>query len=108
MIRIAHADPTGAGFLGFVHGNAIRSWPDNQPQTVVAINGRRTHRRADYFDLRFWIDCSGAEQLEIAVQPSHAMRIDASEVCTGQHIGSLLGVLFGTPEVEEHACTEFS
>ena len=30
------------------------------------------------------------------------------EVSTGQHIGSLLGIFFGTSEVKEHACTEFS
>jgi hypothetical protein len=42
------------------------------------------------------------------VQPSYAVRVDASKVCTSEHIGSLLRIFLRTSEVKKYAGAEIA
>ena len=108
MVGVADADPTGTSFLGHVHGHAIGLWADNQTEAVVPIDGRRTQCRAQRLDLGFGIDAPFAEHFDVAIEPGHAVGINAPEVRAGKHIGSLRRILFGNPKVQKDASAEFA
>src|SRR5689334_12213200 len=103
MVCVQYANPTGTSLRRRFHGKLIRMWANNQTETVVAIDGRGTRCRAHYLDFRFGIDSPEAEHVKVAMQPSYTMRVDAAQICAGQHIGSLHRILLWYPRMEEHS-----
>src|ERR1700738_243223 len=108
MIAVADADPAGAGFFGHVHNNFIPLRTDNKTKAVVAIDGRGAWSRTDDFDLRCGVDEAFAEQINIAGQTSHAVRINAAQVGGGEHVGGLHRVSLGHAEMQEDASAELA
>ncbi len=108
MIGVLHADPAGAEAFGHVHGEAIGVRADDQAEAIVAIDGGRAGRGAQHFDFRQRIDAAQGEHVEIAVQASYAMGVDAAQVSGSKDIGRLNRIHFGDTEMEKHASAELA
>jgi len=102
VVCVADTDPAGAVLLGFVHGDAICLWPDDETQTVVAIDRCHTGFLAGNFYLRPRIDSAQFEHLEIGMEPGDAVRIYSPQVALRQNIRCLVGISFRHTEIPEH------
>ena len=89
VIGVAHADPTGAVLLRFVHGDFIGLWSYDQTETVITVHRRDAAFLPNDFYLRLRIDPAQLEHFDIGVQARHAMGVDAAEIASQQNVGSL-------------------
>jgi hypothetical protein len=102
VVCVADTDPAGAVLLGFGHGDVVCLWPDDETQTVVAIDRRHTGFLAGNLYLRPRIDSAQFEHLEIGMEPGDAVRIYSPQVALRQDIRCLLGIGFRHAEIHEH------
>ena len=77
-------------------------WPDEEAQTVVAIDRCHAGFLADNLYLRPRVDSPQFEHLEIGMEPGDAVRIYFSQVALRQDIRCLLGIGFRHAEIHEH------
>ena len=82
--------------------------PMTTPRHVVPVDISGAWSRADHLQLGSGINSSFVEEFEIGMQTGDAVRIDAAQVGTHQHIGCLCGILLAYPEVKKHASAEFT
>src|SRR5437667_1706772 len=108
MISVLHANPAGAEAFGHVHGEAVGMRADDKAEAIVAIDRGRGGCRAQHFDFRPGIDAAQSEHVEITVETSDAVGVDAAQIGSGKDFGGLSGVVFGNAEMEKHLVAEIA